>query len=276
MNLDTRIKSGLRAAIEAEPANTPTSVMGVKATAERRRRRDRLVGLTISGLALAAVVFALTIRADVNQPYVANGEVLLSTDPVVVQGAPSPEPEFDTSKLGIDQSLTPMTDASVALAVVEPDLESATDGEVIRVTTLGTTVAGREAVILHAYQTQDDGQRIQVRCLVAPFGGTSCGGYDVQDIITEPGGLARPESPNEPSIYTVGGAAVLMWDVPQGTSVVVMTVNGEAVWQRPIAGVAVFDTDLFDGDQLQIVALDQQGAILASFELVARIGTPRT
>jgi hypothetical protein len=51
-----------------------------------------------------------------------------------------------------------------------------------------------------------------------------------------------------------------------------MTVNGEGVWQRPIAGVAVFDTNLFDGDQLQIVALDQQGTILTSFELVARIG----
>ncbi len=178
---------------------------------------------------------------------------------------------FDTTNLGMEAPLTPLTDSTRALAVSGPvGLGASEDREIIRVTTIGTTVDGVDSVILHANETDARGRRHQIRCIIA--GGASCGGESIEDAANEPNGLLQPTSPNEPSIYGVGGADVLAWDVPPGTSVIVMTVNGKAVWQRPIAGVAVFDTDLFDGDQLQIVALDRQGTILASFELIARIG----
>lgn len=266
MNLDSRIKSGLRTAIEAEPANTPTSVLRVKATAERKRRRERLVGLTISGLALATVVFTLTIRADVNQPYVADGEVLLATDPVVVQGAPSPEPLFDTSGLGIEEPLSPITDAELAYELARPLSE---DDQLIRVTTIGTTVGGVHAAIQHKEEPDLSDGRIQTRCLLAIPGGASCIGEDVDAVINEPGGLVQPGSSAEPDSYGVGGSDVLMWNVPSGTSVAVLTINGESVWQRPVAGVAVFDTVLYEGDRFTLTALDNNGTELAIVQMTA-------
>lgn len=266
MNLDTRIKSGLRAAIEAEPANTPASLSGVMATAERRKRSESLVGLTVSGLALAAVVVTLTIRADVNEPYVAEGEILLATDPVVVQGVLSPEPQFDTSGLGIEEPLSPITDAELADELARHLSE---DDQLIRVTTIGTTVGGVHAAIQHSEGPGLSDGRIQTGCLLTIPGGASCSGQDLEAVINEPGGLVQPGSSAEPISYGVGGSDVLMWDVPPETSVVVLTINGESAWQRPVSGVAVFDTVLYEGDRFTLSALDNNGTELAVVQMTA-------
>ncbi len=144
MNLDTRIKEGLRAAADAEPALTPAALSGVKANARQRERRNRLVGFAVGALALVAVVFVTTIYGGVEGPYVAEGERLLATDPVVVQGALSPNPRFDTSVLGVEEPLSPLTDSTLALEVVQLVTE---DGQLVRVTTVGTTVDGFNTII---------------------------------------------------------------------------------------------------------------------------------
>jgi hypothetical protein len=270
MSIESRIESGLRAAVEAEPVGTPAPLSDVKTAARRQTRQER-AAWWIGGAALTAAVVFLTIQARVEEPYIGAGENLLATDPVVVQGAPSPEPSFDTTNLGIETPLTPLTDSTRALALaVLLGLGASEDREIIRVTTIGITVGGIDSVILHANETGPSGRRLQIRCIIA--NGASCGGESIEYAANEPNGLLQPTSPNEPSIYGVGGADVLAWDVPPGTSVVVLTVNDESMWQRPIADVAVFDTVLFDGDRFQMAALDQQGTILSSFEIVARLG----
>lgn len=274
MNLDTRIKTALKAAADAEPSNTPMPLADVKETALRRRRRERLVAWTVSGLALLAVVFTLTIQAGVEpsdvakvEVSVADGEVLLSTDPdVVVQGAVSPVPQFDTSELGVEQPMTPLTDIGRIEAVVDVYVEHAVDPEVLRITTVGTTVGGQDTVILHLYETDRfSDRRLQLRCTL-PSGG--CLG-EFLDPTVDPDQLLQPDPRNEPS-YEVGGPGHVTWDAPPGTFVVVLSVNGDPVWQRPISGVAVFDTQLVDGDRFEIKALDENGVTLINHMFTAR------
>ncbi|MEE9178508.1 MAG: hypothetical protein V3U46_08770 [Acidimicrobiia bacterium] len=269
MSIESRIESGLKAAVEAEPVRIPAPLSDVKAAARRQTRQGRAARWTASGVALAAAVAFVTIQTGVEEPYVGKGETLLATDPIVVQGAPSPEPLFDTSGLGIEEPLSPITDAELALELARSFSE---DTQIIRVTTIGTTVSGVNAIIQYSEASGLSHGGVQFRCLLTFPGGASCIGEDLDAVINEPGGLVQPGSSAEPDSYGVGGSHQLMWDVPSGTSVVVLTVNGESVWHGPIADVAVFDTDLFDGDQFQVTALDQHGNILESFELVARIG----
>lgn len=265
MNLDTRIETALKAAADAEPSNTPLPLADVKETAHGRRRRERLVAWTLSGLALLAVVFTLAIQAGVEpvaegEVSVAGGEVLLSVDPVVVvQGAASPEPQFDTTSLGVEQPLTPLIDIERIEAVVELHVGFAVDPEVLRITTVGTTVGGQDTVILHLYETDRfSDRRLQLRCTL-PSGG--CAGEFLDDPTFDPEQLLQPDPRDGPS-YEVGGPGHVTWDAPPGTSVVVLTVNGDSVWQRPISGVAVFDTQLVDGDRFEVKALDENGVTL--------------
>lgn len=265
MNLDTRIETALKAAADAEPSNTPLPLADVKQTAYGRRRRERLVAWTLSGLALLAVVFTLAIQAGVEpvaegEVSVADGEVLLSVDPVVVvQGAASPEPQFGTTSLGVEQPLTPLIDIERIEAVVELHVGFAVDPEVLRITTVGTTVGGQDTVILHLYETDRfSDRRLQLRCTL-PSGG--CAGEFLDDPTFDPEQLLQPDPRDEPS-YEVGGPGHVTWDAPPGTSVVVLTVNGDSVWQRPISGVAVFDTQLVDGDRFEVKALDENGVTL--------------
>lgn len=277
MTLDTRIEASLKAAVAAEPSNTPSPLADVKATALARRRRERLATWALSGLALLAIVFTLILQDGVEPSVVAqddvvlsDGEVLLSTDPVVVvQGAMSPEPQFDTSSLGIEQPLAPLTDIDRIGAVVELQVTSAVDPEVLRVTSVGTTVGGQDTVILHLNETDRfSDRRLQMRCTL-PSGG--CFGELLDDPTIDPDQLLQPDPRNEPS-SVVGGPGQVTWDSPSGTSVVVLTVNGEPVWQRPIGGVAVFDTELVDGDRWEIEAVDQNGATITSHAFTARNG----
>jgi hypothetical protein len=277
VTLDTRIEASLKAAVYAEPLNTPSPLADLKEAALGRRRRERIVAWTLSGLAVLAVVFTLTIQAGVQPADVAEddvslseGEVLLATDPVVVvQGAASPEPQFDTATLGVEQPLTPLTDIDRVEAVVDLHVGFAVDPEVLRVTTVGTTVGGQDTVILHLYGTDRfSDRRLQLRCTL-PSGG--CGGEALDDPSIDPEQLLQPDPRDEPS-FEVGGPGHVTWDAPLGTSVVVLTVNGDPVWQRPISGVAVFDTQLVDGDRFEIKALDENGVALIDHAFTASNG----
>src|SRR5680860_309152 len=52
------------------------------------------VAVAVLGLGAGAMFFTNT---GIENIYVADGESLISTDPPVIQGSESPEPEFDTS-----------------------------------------------------------------------------------------------------------------------------------------------------------------------------------
>lgn len=106
----------------------------------------------------------------------------------------------------------------------------------------------------------------QLRCVLTG-GGASCVGERLEDLVDEPGGLIPPD-PRSYS-YTVGGKGELTWEVPAGTSVVMLTVNGERSWQRPVGRVAVFDNELVDGDRFQLTAFDATGISITHLRLVA-------
>ncbi len=274
MNLDTRIETALRAALDADPSNTPMPLADLKETALGRRRRERLLMWTVGGLVLLVFVF-VAIQAGIEPSDVAEddvslfeGEVLLSTDPyVVVQGAEAPEPQFDTSGLGLEQPLTPLTDLGRIAAVVDQYLGFAGDPEVLRITTVGTTGGGQDTVILHLYETdQFSDRRLQYRCILPSAG---CGGEFLDDPTVDSEQLLQPDPRDQPT-YEVGGPGHVTWDAPPGASVVVLTVNGNPVWQRPIGGVAVFDTQLVDGDRFDIKALDENGVTLINHAFTAR------
>lgn len=277
MNLDARIETALKAAADAEPSNTPLALSDVKQTALGRRRRERLVVWTGGGLALLAVVFALAVRVGVEPSDVAEndvtlleGEVLISTDPyVVVQGASAPEPQFDTSGLGIEQPLTPLTDIGLIASVVDLHVRSVVEPEVLRIISVGTTVGGQDTVILHLFETEPDSdRRWQFRCTL-PSGG--CFGTFLGNPTFDPEQLLQPGPGDQPT-YEIGGPGHVTWDAPPGTSVVVLTVNGNPVWQRPVGGVAVFNIQLVDGDRFKISALDKNGVTLINHALTARNG----
>lgn len=274
MSLETRIRSGLKAAAANESAGKPTDIEEVKAAAAKRVRRDRSFRFATTGIALLTVVLVVANLVAINQeetvpvaPVLAEGETLLATDPVIVQGAPAPEPLFDTGSLGVEQPLTPLSEIRRIEAAVALHLQMASDPELLRITSVGTTTGGNDIVILHLYENSPiDGRRLQTRCVI-PSGG--CAGEFVDDPAIDPTELLQPD-PRDGPTHVVGGPGQLTWDVPLNAAVVVLTVNGDPVWQRPIAGVVVFDTVLVDGDRFEGESLDETGNPLTSFALTAR------
>lgn len=224
-------------------------------------------------LVLGAGVSLLT-NTGGDDIYVADGETLISADPPIVQGAESPEPEFDTSGLGDEVPLAPVTDS---LRIVEAATTLQTGGlpgEIIRITVLGETPEGVLALIVHAEGEDLRGNPIQLRCQTTTLGGTqTCGGgLDLEEVADMPGGLI-PAQPGGGPNYTVGEAPddhTMIWEVPPETSVVTLTVNDETRWQRPVAGVAVFITDLVFGDRFELAAFDARGNTLDSVSVVTR------
>jgi hypothetical protein len=222
-------------------------------------------------LVLGAGVSLLTNTGGDNI-YLAHGERLISADPPIVQGAESPEPAFDTGGFGNEVPLAQVADTSRIMAALDP--AAAGDlGEIVRITILGETPEGVLALIVHAEGEDLRGNPIQLRCQTTTLGGTqTCSGSRPEDFVDMPGGL-MPAQPGGGPNFTVGeapaSADTMTWEVPAETSVVTLTVNGETRWQRPVAGVAVFITDLVYGDRFELIAYDPQGDILDS---VARIG----
>jgi hypothetical protein len=207
--------------------------------------------------------------------YVADGERLISADPPIVQGAESPEPAFDTSGLGDEVALTPVTDTSRILETATGTLGDY-PSELVRITVLGETPEWVLAVVVHNEVGPDFGGRMQLRCLTASLGGATCEGVEFEDLGDMPGGLL-PADPDSGPVYSVGeriSNAILTWEVPAETSVVTLTVNGQTRWQRPVAQVAVFITDLTSGERFELTAYDSQGSILNLFRDVASLIDP--
>lgn len=195
---------------------------------------------------------------------VGDGETLISSDPPIVQGAESPPPEFDTSQLGEEQLLAPVTDVRRIVAHLPDDAT----GELLRATVLGETPEGMLALVAH-FRSRSTHDPLQLRCVIVEDL-YSCGGGLDSDVGDDLGGLA-PGQPDGGPFYAVGGqvAAGLSWDVPVETSVVTIDINGESRWQRPVSQVAVFATNLQVGDNLELTAYDSEGRDINEFAMTA-------
>ncbi len=264
MTLDERIRTNLEAAANAVPRSEPDSIANIKKRGVRRRRNRRIAWSAGISLLVIGSLYLVNPLQGAEDTYLADGETLLATRPTVVQGAQSPEPQFDTADLGTDVTLTPISD----FTEVVDQAERSAQGEIIRITVLGTTPGGLNALVVHSEENNRVLGPMQLRCVQTDTG-RSCGGTQLENLVDEPGGLIPPEDRAHPT-YTIGGKADLTWEVPAETSVVMLTVNGERSWQRPVARVAVFDTELVDGDRFELTSFDATGVSIARHLLVAR------
>ncbi|HEX6301388.1 MAG TPA: hypothetical protein VF148_13050 [Acidimicrobiia bacterium] len=259
MTLDDRIRINLDSAASSVPGAEPSPIDRIKSKARaRRRRRQAGLGLGILVLVVGTVLLSNTDATDI---YLADGERLIGTSPPIVAGAESPPVEFDTSELGEEAPLTPVTNIDRILQQARRP-----DGQIIRVTVLGETPEGRLALIVHSEMDDPELGRLQERCLTAEGSGASCGGEKIEDTVDMPGGLIPLEPGTGPTFTTGEDAPVdsaLMWAVPPETAAVALIVNRDQVmWQRPVGNVAVFDTSLQDGDSFQLTAYDSEGNVV--------------
>lgn len=231
------------------------------------RRQERLRSMTFAA-GLAALVLVIAVPSFIlgNAPQATDSAAISPADtaPPIVQGETGPDPSFDTRNLGAAQSLTAVSDTTRIGSLVEK-----VDGEILQVTVLGQTPNGKTALIVHGQLERDSGL-IQLRCFITDEGG-ACAGDSVNAASGNPDGLFPPGLLTHGLVYgIVGDEGVLAWEVPEDTSVVVLTINGTSTWQTPVSRVAVFDTDLSDGDTIELQALDRDGDVLDTYRETAR------
>lgn len=254
MTLDDQIRSNLNSVADTVPRSDSSPVDKIKRRGQMRRR-NRYVGLGVVAVLVVTATVLLS-SSGTDEVFMADGEKLISTDPPILQGAESPEPEFDTSGLGDEAPLTPVSDITriVTLASRHPN------GELLRITVVGETPDGVLALVVHSEDDNPDLGRLQMRCVTTEMG-SSCAGTQIENVADFPGGLL-PGEPGSGPTYTVGGEGDLTWEVPSDTAVVALDLNGELRWQRPVADVAVFITHFADGDRFELTAYDADGNIL--------------
>lgn len=230
------------------------------------RRQQRARGLAVSiGLAALILVIAVLSVLPGNAPQAADSAAAppVEAEPVIVQGESGPNLSFDTNNLGTAQPLRTLSDTTRIGSLADK-----VDGEILQITVLGQTLNGKAALIVHG-QLERDSRLIQVRCFVTDEGG-ACAGDSVNGASGNPDGLFPPGLLTQGLVYgIVGDEGVLAWEVPEDTSVVVLTINGTSTWQTPVSRVAVFDTDLSDGDTIELQALNHDGTVLDTYREIA-------
>lgn len=220
-------------------AETRQAISGLEPPTDRLpRRRFR----PVLGWALAAAAIMIVFLGPLlyrGHPDLEPGETLLLIDPLVVGGASSPNPDFDPSTLGVDNELADIEDAALIVdqLVGSSALRHGTEASLAKVTVVGVTKGGSIAAILRtSYST----------CLyVSTPSASVCRTVGSKDM---------------PGVNSLGLAGTITWNpLPEGTSVVTLEYGDVTLWQQPVGGVAIFDTDMNDGDQFTLTALDADG-----------------
>jgi hypothetical protein len=194
------------------------------------------------------------------QLYIVDGEQLLATNPTVVIGAQSPEPRFDTSDLGEEVTLTPITDVAKILR----EAAHYPHEEIIRITVLGTTPEGTDALVVYANSGwNEETAPTQYRYMV--FGDEMVGsGSLLSELTNAPGGLVpRPVQSERWTPADQEGRPYVWWHVATDVSVVVMNFNGEQKWQRPIDGAVIFTFEPPSG--VEFTYLNSIGEIIGGY-----------
>lgn len=191
----------------------------------------------------------------------AEAAVVIGEDPLTLQPTPGPEPEFDTKGLGAEVELLPAADAR-EIPEMFWDLSSNAmldDGD----------VRSPDSPVFHIGYLED----LDIRMVVyRSVGGDRC----INSLM--PGGGAGGGCGDDFSRYQYGGrgyggidgeTGYFDVEVPLETSVVAVTVDGGSpMWQRPVAGWAVFPVEIHDYDHVEftVEAFDAFGANLGRWE----------
>lgn len=259
MTLHERIRDGLESTAQEVGWQSPLPVE----TVMRRGRRRRITKTTLWATGITTGLVAVLLVAGPSETYLAEGETLVSTDPVVVEGAMGPAPNFDTSQLGEDLTLRPISDVAAVLQQVE-DEDSSTGSfsgaETFRVTLLGETSDGIRVHVSHSLG-DELGRTAQKRCVWTSLGGGYCDAEPLEGVAAEPGGLLQPVVGRLPG-YTSAGTGDMIWEVAPEASVVMLTIDGDRSWTTPVSQVAVFFTSLVGGESVSTTVFDRDGEII--------------
>lgn len=223
MSVETRLRKAAEDTREKISGLTPPPV--------RQQHRRAVWGWAVVGFAVVLAAVFLTPRLTTNQRVVAEpapDETIHSEDfpTLVVRGAESPEPEFDTTELGEEVVLGGVDDPELTrlVAGIETADPEAVGGELAEITVVGTLGDGSTIALLSGEGAEPDACIWQT----SPTNGYSCFGLpDLQTPITS----------------TFAGTT--SWGpLPADTSVAQLIQGDESYWQRPIGRVAAFDIEL--------------------------------
>lgn len=125
--------------------------------------------------------------------------------------------------------------------------------------------------LLYGYEWTMSGPAAFVYSGVGPFryrckqypSGSECGRYSLADFADQPGGLPDWGDASPGSSYSPDHFGYLTWEpLPAETSIVVFETAEESQWQQPVAGFAMFPSNLADREQFDLTAFDAVGNIL--------------
>jgi len=197
-----------------------------------------------------------------------DGAVVLVEDPLIVQPQPSPEPAFDTSSLGREIVLEAVPPDELSMSALRADggLFALDDNgsrqldDSRPILNIGRVTVPRNSVSSSAkhlilYPTIDGGYCNVTLSDDAGYG-SNCGFYSDGQF-----GVAGGGSGSE-------GFSFINVVVPENTSVVTVETQADGVmWQRPVAGWALFPTMV--GDEMSgfiVEAFDQYGNVIGHWE----------
>jgi hypothetical protein len=204
-----------------------------------RSRPNRPARWGVVVTAMAALIVVLIPLLVVQPPSdLESGERLLAVNPLTVRGAPGPDIEFEPTSLGAEARLLDVAEGPGVAETIEASGFSANTPS--KITVIGETSDGHLAAHV---ETSD--------LSFVWFG-------------TEVEGIARVmENPDSPRVNSLAFDGNLIWG-PLGPDVAAVTLQYDdvRVWQRPVAGFVVFKTDMEDGDEFSITALDPHGEVV--------------
>lgn len=214
-----------------------------------------LLVAVLGGLAVWATLSEQSDSVTASDP--ASGEVVLLQDPLVVRGADSPEPLFDTSQLGTEVVLSEPADIGATIVRIEEWLEDVEEDDIIKYVVAGAISTGAQAGTLETSSERGWGLWIVPPTDALP----SWSGRNDNESESLIGWHPGTDSPTEADDLQ----GTLAWGpLPPETSVITASYGDTTVWQRPVGGIAVFDITNPAQHPIVWTAYDQNGDVIES------------
>lgn len=217
-----------------------------------------LMVVFVGGLAVWATLSEQSDSDTASDP--ASGEVVLLQDPLVVRGADSPEPLFDTSQLGTEIVLSEPADIGATIVRIEEWLEDVEDDDIIKYVVAGAISTGAQAGTLETSSERGWGLWIVPATDALPSWSGSNENEPQLLIGWHPGQFATEAD---------GLQGTLAWGpLSPETSVITASYGDTTVWQRPVGGIAVFDITNPAQHPIVWTAYDQKGDVIETVTVV--------
>ncbi len=183
---------------------------------------------------------------------------VIGEDPLILQPLPGPEPEFDTDALGAEVVLIPAATGDEipemfwelsANSLVEEDGNGSPDRPVLHI---GYVEEVDTRVLVFESASGGRCEGILTQGGSGSFGchGFARYGYGISGYSRQEGMLGEVEV-----------------EVPEGTSVVTISVDGDQPrWQRPVGGWAVLPAGARDFVDFEVVAYDASGQVIGRWD----------